>query len=191
MPGALVTCAIAFAGATAWESISTIHTSPTSSAMSNPGNSTRDRRLKSVICGATKSADTGNAGFPKATAIVAPLVKGENEVEIELHENPHPDTAYLDIELAHPPGGGWFYLKYELWPGPPGDIPFGGSAESGQRPIASASYADDFTIPAADASSDLYLRYSFEGAPASGEVRRATPHRPSMSDRWRRAAAAC
>ncbi|MEI9991269.1 MAG: hypothetical protein WDM86_14635 [Rhizomicrobium sp.] len=163
LPGALVTCAIAFA----WSdgvAIDFDHAHVTDLlGHVDPWEFHEDRRLKAVICGATKPAGSGTAGFPTAMATVAPILKGENEVEIDLHENPHPDTAYLDIELAHPPQVNWFYLNYELWPGPPGDIPFGGSAESGQRPIVSARYADDFAIPAADASSDLYLRYRFEG----------------------------
>ncbi len=169
LPGALVTCAIAFA----WSdgvAVDFDHAHLTDIlGHVDPWEFHEDRRLKAVICGATKPAGSGNAGFPAATATVAPILKGENEVEIELREKPHPDTAYLDIQLAHPPQASWFYLNYELWPGPPGDIPFGGSAESGQRPIVSASYADNFAIPAAEASSDLYLRYRFEGPSASGE----------------------
>lgn len=165
--GALVQCGVVFLweGGIAFDATGAHATD--SSGEAEPWDFHEDRRMKAAFCSAVKASDSGNAGFPTGTAVLAPIQRGENEVEIALSENAHSDTAYLVVQLASVPRVGWFTLQYELWRDSPEGLPAGGDVASGRTPIATTDYSDvgkkDFSIPASESNGDLYLRYYYEG----------------------------
>jgi hypothetical protein len=133
-----------------------------SSGQAEPWTFTEDRRLKSVLCGAQKLSNRGNAGYPMQTkALLAPH-QGENELEITLSENQHSDTAYLVVSLDTAPSYAWYYLQFELWDG----LPPAGFGSGGNSLIASESWQNignqGFTITPEHAGKELYLRYRYE-----------------------------
>jgi hypothetical protein len=138
-----------------------------------PWSFTEDRRLKAVICNALKNGNDGNAGYPMKSGLLLAPHQGENELPISLTENPHPDTAYLAVELESDPGVSWYYLDFELWNGSPEGIPFQTKYEGDPQPIAQKSWNDlrgsGFAVPADQAAQDLYLRLKYEG-PSSTDL---------------------
>jgi hypothetical protein len=129
-----------------------------------------DPRLKIVVCNVWKDADDGNAGYPVATqSVPAPAGGGEYQLHFALQETPHPDVAYLAVDLTGSyASANWFYLTFEVWEGEPQG--YVGSKE-GPQPLARKTYAElkgGFRLENAQAASGLTLRYRYEG-PASGD----------------------
>ena len=128
-----------------------------------------DTRLKIVICNAWKDADDANAGYPaQAQVIAAPAGGGEYRLRFALSENPHPDVAFLSLELDGAfANQSWFYLDFELWAGAPAaDM----GAREGPQPLMRKAYRElngGFRIPASASGTPLVLRYRYEG-PAAG-----------------------
>ena len=130
-----------------------------------------DNRLKVVLCSAWKNEDDANAGYPVEVQLVAaPVGGGHYAVRLALKEAPHPEVAFLALDLSGAfASQNWFYLDFELWAGEPDG---GWGAGSGQQPLLKKSYRDlrgGFRIPAAQASSAMTLRYRYEG-PAPGDA---------------------
>jgi hypothetical protein len=129
-----------------------------------------DPRLKIVVCNVWKDADDGNAGYPVATQIVpAPAGGGEYQFHFALKEHPHPDTAFLALDLTGSyASGSWYSLKFEVWEGEPQG--YVGSTE-GPQPLARKTWQElkgGFSLSAAQAANGVTLRYSYEG-PAPGD----------------------
>ena len=138
-----------------------------------------DPRLKVVICSVWKNANDGNAGYPSVTQFVlSPLGGGKYELHFTLDENPHPEVAFLTLDLSGDYEQSWYTLQFELWPSEP--VGYFGSRD-GPRPRQTKSWSqirgNGFTIPVGVAAQDLYLRYFYEGpnddgfGPPHSEVR--------------------
>jgi hypothetical protein len=134
-----------------------------------------DPRLKIVICTVWKNANETNAGYPgESQVVLAPAGGGEHELTFALDENPHPDTAFLALELlgtyqSHE----WYYLDFEVWRGAaPGEF----GAREGPQPLMRRSWHEmrgrGFTLNAADTrQSALRIRYRYEGPAAGPDLR--------------------
>jgi len=129
-----------------------------------------DPRLKVVVCTVWKPADDGNAGYPSMTQVSALVgTLSEEHLHFVLMENPHPDTAFLALDLTGSyASGSWYTLKFEVWEGEPQG--YVGSAD-GPQPLARKAWQElkgGFSLSAAQAANGVTLRYSFEG-PAPGD----------------------
>lgn len=130
-----------------------------------------DPRMKVVICTAWKNPTDGNAEYPSVIQFVlAPQGGGEYEVNFQLTENPHPETAYLTFDLSGEYAQEWFTLQFELWAEEPGTY----GSRDGPQPLQKKSWQDlrggGFTIPSELARLDLRLRYFYEGPGGPGFV---------------------
>lgn len=125
-----------------------------------------DPRLKIVICTVWKDANEGNAGYPAESQIVlAPAGGGEYRLKFALNENPHPDTAFLALDLSGSfENQNWYYLDFEVWLGEPQGYV---NANEGPQPLLRKKWSElrgaGFTLPAADTQNALTLRYRYEG----------------------------
>jgi hypothetical protein len=131
-----------------------------------------DPRLKVVICSVWKNSDDGNAGYPPETQfVISPLGGGEYELHFTLTENPHPDVAFLTLDLSGDYEQAWYTLQFELWSSEP--VGYFGSRD-GVQPLQSKSWSElrgnGFTIPADIAALELRLRYFYEGPGGEGFV---------------------
>jgi hypothetical protein len=123
-----------------------------------------DPRFKIVICNASKNANDGNAGYPPVSQFVISIAGGgEYKLDFALLENPHPDIAFLELDLSGDYAQPWFTLQFELWAGEDSAQPFQTKAWNELR-------GSGFTIPAATATQDLRLRYHYEGPGGEGLV---------------------
>lgn len=132
-----------------------------------------DPRLKIVICQVWKDANDGNAGYPPASQLVYSLAGGgKYKLDYALVENPHPDRAFLALDVSGDYQQAWYTLQFELWAGQP--VGYFGSREGGAAPLLKKSWnelrGNGFTIPAASAEQDLHLRYHYEGPGGEGLV---------------------
>lgn len=131
-----------------------------------------DPRLKVVICTAWKNATDGNAEYPSATQVVfSPQGGGEYQLTIQVTENPHPEVAFLTLQLAGEYQQAWYTLQFELWDEEPAG--YVGSRD-GPQPFQKKPWHDlrggGFAIPADLARYDLRLRYFYEGPGGPGLV---------------------
>jgi hypothetical protein len=166
LPGALAHCAVLMSWERELAMDMTTARMTDEAGKTEPWTFTEDRRLKVVICNALKEQNDGNAGYPLNSAVRLSLNQGVNDVRITLTERPHPDVAYVVVNVPEP-AVNWYYLDFELWAGPPpGDLPFGVSG-GWTRPLDKKSWRDlkrgGFAVRRGQPTQDLYLRLRYEG----------------------------
>lgn len=120
-----------------------------------------DRRLKVVLCTASKETNSGNAGYPAQLKVLASIVGGgEYDVTFALTENPHPDVAYVIVKPTGDFNRDWYGLRFDV-------LIDGQVYASGGWPALRGS---GFSLPASAEGHDVAVRYHFEGPGGSGLV---------------------
>ncbi|MBK9974032.1 MAG: hypothetical protein IPP14_04580 [Planctomycetes bacterium] len=137
---------------------------------------TEDPKLKAVIVEAEKAQGPANAAYPLVREVGLNMTRGGKvSIKVQLHENAHPDKAFVLVDAKVKPHESWYYLKFQLWDGPPEGAFWG--HEGNPRLLQQTSWPDmpehSLVVGRDLAGKDLYLRHSYESGP---ETETATTH---------------
>jgi len=137
---------------------------------------TEDPKLKAVVVEAEKAQGPANAAYPMVREVGLNMTRGGKvSIKLQLQESAHPQVAFVVVDAEVKPHEAWYYLRFQLWDGPPEGAYR--AQEANPRLLQHASWGEmpehSLVIGRDLAGKDLYLRHSYESGP---ELETATTH---------------